>query len=442
MQALVKVDSKSTNDGTIGISSATMLTISFQEGLNSREEPRQNQAVGWKAYIDTGIWLTKKLPQDDHANFLHGRLSPLLVQYIKPEHDGSQWELPAQSAQALCADYLDVLATHCHGSELHKLWTELSDSVLEAVRLSSPEQSKDFKSSQDAVCAQAERLLALEALVLSRVADTDREALLLKPFEDTNLTLLRNCLEVLRSRNGKPYGAAAVVEGMVQNVAQIAQRSQELLRFVREDTPELLFSPSADRLISTILSCRSWDGFGPSFEKVVEKVAQSEPESSNAHAVQKLLSSLDFKEVDDKSGLGSLIARALDRACRGSSLHWSIVVAVLQNQTSHGELTDSIFLSIIDALSDESKIIDTLHGLTQIVTSVPIAVRGFQIGPHGSKLTGKLLFLAESPVEEVASIAESLTTKVKESIVSEASARSSIEIIQHSFNNVNEESLS
>ncbi|GAB1201767.1 hypothetical protein APSETT445_000359 [Aspergillus pseudonomiae] len=441
-QTLAKVDAKSTNEDSVELSSATKLTQSFQDGLNSRDEPRQNRAVGWKAYIDTGMWLTNKLPQIDQEPFLHERLSPLLVQYVKPEQDRSEWELPAQSAEALCADYLDVLATHSHEGELHKLWTELSDNLLEAVKLSSPEQSKDFRSSQDAVCAQAERFLALEASVLSRVADTDRECKLLKAFEDTNLGLLRHCLEVLRTRNGKPYGAAAVVEGMVQKVAQIAQHSQELLRFVQEDAPELLSSPSADRLISIILSCRSWNGFGPSFEKVVERVAQSEPESSNAHAVQKLLSTLDFKEVDDKSGLGSLIARALDRACRGSSLHWSIVAAVLQNQTSHGKLTESIFLSIIDALSDERKVFDTLHGVSQIANTVPTALREFQSGPHGSKLTGKLLFLAESPSEEVAGLAESLTRRVKESAVSETSARSTFEILQHNFNNVNEESLS
>ncbi|QMW42979.1 hypothetical protein AFCA_007199 [Aspergillus flavus] len=441
-QTLVKVDVKSTNEDSVELSSATKLTQSFQNGLNSRDEPRQNRAVGWKAYIDTGMWLANKLPQNDRESFLHERLSPLIMQYVKPEQDRSEWELPAQSAEALCADYLDILATHNYDGELHKLWTELSDNLLEAVKLSSPEQSKDFRSSQDAVGAQAERLLGLEASVLSRVADTDRESKLLQAFKDTNLGLLGNCLEVLQTRNGKPYGAAAVVEGMVQKVAQIAQQSQELLRFVQDDAPELLFSPSADRLISIILSCRSWDGFGPSFEKVVERVAQSEPESSNAHAVQKLLSTLDFKEVDERSGLGSLIARALDRACRGSSLHWSIVIAVLQNQTSHGELTESIFLSIIDALSDESKMFDTLHGVSQIATTVPTALREFQTGPHGSKLTGKLLFLAESPSEEVAGLAESLTRKVKESAVSETSARSTFEILQHNFNNVNEESLS
>ena len=441
-QTLVKVDAKSTNEDNVELPSATKLTQSFQDGLNSRDEPRQNRAVGWKAYIDTGIWLANKLPQNDRESFLHERLSPLLMQYVKPEQDRSEWELPTQSAEALCADYLDILATHNHEGELHKVWTELSDNLLEAVKLSSPEQSKDFRSSQDAVCAQAERFLALEASVLSRVGDTDHESKLLKVFENTNLGLLGNCLEVLQTRNGKPYGAAAVVEGMVRKVAQIAQHSQELLKFVQDDAPELLSSPSADRLISIILFCRSWDGFGPSFEKVVERVAQSEPESSNAHAVQKLLSTLDFKEVDDKSGLGSLIARALDRACRGSSLHWSIVIAVLQNQTSHGELTESIFLSIIDALSDESKVFDTLHGVSQITTTVPTALREFQSGPHGSKLTGKLLFLAESPSEEVAGLAESLSRKVKESAVSETSARSTFEILQHNFNNVNEESLS
>lgn len=370
------------------------------------------------------------------------RLSPLLAQYIKPNAEWSKWSLPSLSAKNITIDYLGGLLEHGHAGEMERLWTELSDSLLEAVKLSSPEQSKDFKSSQDEVCSQAGRMLDLEALMLSRVTGTDAETQVVGIFEKTNSPLLENCVQVLQTRNGKPYGAAAVIEDMVSNVAQIAQRSQALVDFVKNDAPELLTSPSADRLISIILSCRSWNGFGESFGKIIEQVAKSEPESSNAHAVQKLLSTLNFKEVDGKSVLGSLIMRALDQACKGSSLHWSIVIAVLQNQSSHGELTDSIFLSLIDALSDENKALDTLQGLSQISNSVPTALRGFQSGPHGSKLTGKLHFLAESPSEEVADVSESLIKTLKKTVVGETSARSSVEILQQNFDIVNAESLS
>ncbi|OOG00697.1 hypothetical protein ASPCADRAFT_37833 [Aspergillus carbonarius ITEM 5010] len=441
-ETLAKIDPQSTSETILGLSSAVALSESFQEGLNSRDEPRLNKAVGWKAYIDTVVWLANRLGEGDRVSFLRERLSPLLLQYVKPEQDRPQWTLPVQSAEAVCTDCLVALSVQEYEPVLKQLWTELSDGLLEAVKLSSPEQSKDFRSSQDAVCAQAGRLFALEASLLSRLTDTDHEARIVGTFKNTNLPLLDSCLEVLRSRNGKPYGAAAVVEETIRNVPQIVQGSQSLLGFVQDDTPELLASPSADRLITIIMACRSWDGFGPSFEKVVEHVAQSDPESSNAQAVQKLLSSLDFQEVGDQSGLVSLIMRALDRACKGSDLHWSIVIAVLQNHTSHGELTDSIFLSIVDALSEESKVFDTLHGLSRISTSVPSAVQNFQSGSQGSRLSGKLLFLTESSDEEVAGLAESLSKTLKESVVSETSAKSSFEILQHHFENVNEESVS
>ncbi|KAG2014555.1 hypothetical protein GB937_006516 [Aspergillus fischeri] len=441
-EVLAKTDPQASTDGMIGLSSATLLTEAFQLGLNSREEPRQNQALGWKSYIETGIWLASSLPESDRDAFLRTRLSPLVIQHVRAEQNAPQWTLPNQNAVALCTEYSVALAKGHYDGELQRLWTDLADGLLESVKLSAPEQSKEFRSSQDAVCAQAGRLFALEASVLASVADTEAKASVSSILGKTNLPLLENCLQVLRSRNGKPYAAAAVLEEMIRNAADIAQQSRELADFVQNDAPELLSSPSADRLISVILSCRSWDGFGSSFEKVVERVAQCEPEQSNTHAVQKLLSTLDFKEVHDKTGLDSLIKRALDQACRGSRFHWPIVIAALQNQTSHGELTDSIFLFIVDSLSEPTKCLEALHGLSQIAKSVPDALSKFQAGAHGSKLAGKLLFLAETSDEEVTSLAESVLTKFKEIGVGETSAKSSYEILQYNFDHVNEESLS
>lgn len=442
VQTLANLDPEKSGKNGITLSAATSLMGSFQDGLNSRDEPRQNRAVAWKAYIDTGMWLVSLLPADVGVQLFRERLSPIVAQYVKPEQDQPQWTLPPASAETICTDYLATLAIHNHGIELENVWKQLSSDMLEAVKLSSPEQSKDFSSSQDAVSARAERLFSLEASVISQLAETEAEPRLLTTLGNVNLPLLDDCLQVLQARNGKPYGAAAVVESMVHRVAQIVQPSKTLLDFVQKDASELLSSPSADRIISIILACRSWDGYGSSFEKIVDRVAQSEPESSNAHAVQKLLSTLNFHEVDDKSGIGSLVVRALNKACAGSSLHWAIVVAVLQNPTSHGELTDSIFLSILDALSEENKVVDTLHGLSQIATAAPDALKGFQSGSHGSKLAGKLLFLAESPSEESASLAENLIRVMKESAVTASTTKSSVEILQHNFETVNRESLS
>lgn len=431
-----------TSGESLNSSSAIALTEAFQEGLNSREEPRQNLPTGWKFYIQTGVWLATLVPPEQKSELIQKRILPLVEQYVHPKADMAQWDLPTQSAEGTCVECLSSLASQRQNNGLRSLWMKLSSELLEAVKLSSPKQSKDFRPSQDLICAQSKRLFSLQAAVTSRLSESKDEEDVMKIFEASSSSLLEDCLQVLRSRNGKPYGAAAVVEDCVRHLPQVAQRSEELLNFVQKHAAKLLLSPSADRFIAIIRLCREWNGFESSFENIVEQAMELEPEQSNAHVLQSLLSSLDFNEVENKAKLASLVMRALDKACRGSQPHWPIVTAVLQNKTSHGELMDSIFLSIIDSLSSEDKVFDALHGLSHIRKTVPSAVREFQSGPHGSKLAGKLLYLTESPSEEVASLAESLTKSLKETVVGETSAKSNVEILRHGFDHVSEESLS
>lgn len=432
---------KATADQGVTSTSAIALTEALQEGLNSREEPRQNLTVGWKCYIQIATWLATLIPQEQKAEFIGQRISPLVVNYVRLDPQLAQWLLPAQSAQDSCVHYLCTLGSTGHEQELQSLCITLSEGLLEAVKLSSPEQSKDFRDSQDSICAQAKRLMALESAVLSRIADS-KEPRVTEIFDKSTSSLLENCLQILRTRNGKPYGAAAVVEECVRNLSFVAKKSQDLRSFVQNDAPGLLLSPSADRLISTILASRDWDGFSSSFENIVEKALALEPEQSNVHVLQSLLSSLDFNEVEHRDKLNSLAVRALDTACRGSHSHWPIITAILQNKTSHGELMDSIFLSLIDALSTDEKVLDSLHGLSHLGKTAPSAVREFQNGRNGSKLTGKLIFLTESPEDEVSSLAEALLKSFKEALVGETSTQSGIEILQHGFSHVDEESLS
>lgn len=433
---------KTSAEGAITISSASALTEAFQEGLNSREEPRQNLNIGWKTYVKTAGWLSTVVPQEQQLELLQARLFPLALNCVRPDPGHPQWILPPQLAEETCIECIATLVSNGQDEGLEFLWMKLSNDLLEAVKLSSPEQSKDFRSSQDSICAQAKRFFNLVPTVISRASGAENETNVQKILEQSGLLLLEGCLQVLRSRNGKPYGAAGVVEECVRNMPSVAKSSQDLLKFVQVDAPELLFSPSGDRLIAIILACKEWDGFLSSFENVVESAMELEPEQSNAHILQSLLSNLDFNDVRDKVKLSSLIMRALDKSLRGSHSHWSIVVSVLQNQTSQGQMRDSIILSIIDALSQDDSVFDALHGLSHLGQAVPSAVREFQAGAHGSKLTAKLMYLTESPSEEVASLAESLMKAFKETVVGDTSTKSKIEILHNGLSHANEESLS
>jgi hypothetical protein len=53
VETLGKEDPNLAARGKIGLADASSLMEAFQDGLNSREEPRLNLAVGWKSYVET-----------------------------------------------------------------------------------------------------------------------------------------------------------------------------------------------------------------------------------------------------------------------------------------------------------------------------------------------------------------------------------------------------
>lgn len=442
IEALAKEDPNLAASGKLRLQDASSLMEAFQDGLNSREEPRLNLAVGWKSYIETAVRFLMLLPEEETAKFASESIFPMVEQFVFATADGSRWTLPSQSAQSLCSDSAAVLALRGYESLVESFWASITGKLLQSVKLSSPEQSKDFKSSQDAVCAQAKRLFTVEASVLNTLAPSGKEPRVREIFETTGVPLLEDCLEVLRSRNGKPYGAAAVVDETVRHTPQIAKRSKDLTSFVQEDLSNLLFSPSADRLMGIVLACRDWPGFEKSFDKAVESMLGVEPEESNIHALEKLLSTVDFKGIRDPAELERMVMRSVSRACRGSQLDWRIVTAVVGNVTSHGELTDRILASIIGGLSNEETVSEALHGLSEIASRSPSAMQRFRTGDHGSKLVGKLLYLRESPSDDLSQLAESLDQKLKIMVVEDVSSKSSLEILQHNFSEVTVESLS
>ncbi|KAL1963884.1 hypothetical protein VTN77DRAFT_7690 [Rasamsonia byssochlamydoides] len=442
LELLTQFGTKTDAEAGFSYSQASSLMDAFLEGLCSRDEPRHNLKTGWMSYIDAGIWLSTILGEDDKVKFVQGHITPIFEQYITGTQGESRWTLPPQSAEEICAAGFVRLTEHGHEVTLRSLWTNVAKDLLQAVKISLPEQSKDFRPSQDAVCAKANRFFSLEAAGLSLASQSTTEPRILSIFEEASLPLLEGSLQVLHTRNGKPYGAAAMIEEAISNIPQIVKSSQTLVSFLKETIPALLFTPSAERVMSTILLCRRWDDFGSVFQEFLQRMIESELDESNTPALSKLFSMIDFKEIQDRSRLDSIVMQSLDKALRGKRTEWSLLYAVVENQTLPDSLMDRIILSILDALSSEDNVTEALFGLSQIATRSPATLRRFRKGVHGSKLLAKLLYLTESPDDEVAQGAESLEKKFKDTVSGDIGAESNIEILKHSFREIGPESLS
>jgi E3 ubiquitin-protein ligase listerin len=427
-------------DAKLEFSEGSSLMEAFQDGLNSRDEPRQNLATGWRSYIDVGIWVSTVLAEDKKSKFIQERVLPILEQYIRGSKEHLRWNLPPQPAATMCTTCFIRLVERGYEDALLSLWTKINHDLLQAVKNSSPEVSADFKSLQDSLCGQANRLFTFEAGVLSRISEPILELMISKIFEDTSIPLIENSLQVLCTLYGKPYGAAAIVEEAVHHAPFIVIRSKNLIASLQDNIPKLLFSPSAEQLMTILLACRSWDGFDIIFRKVAKQIVEAEPDGPNMPVLQKFLSTIDFISIPERPELESMVLQLLKRVLKGDRVVWPIVIAAVGNKTIHSEFLDHVLVLMLDALSSERTVFDALFGLSQVISRAPAAIQKFLDGINGPKLLSKLLYLAESPDSEIAQYAESLRKTVNDAGFS--SMGSNLKILKNSFSEVSRASPS
>lgn len=429
------------DDSTIQDANQLMETI--HDSVLSREEQGGNLGAAWSCFIDTGFWISSFV-SDKVAlqKFLKSQISPILEQYILGLPDNCRWSLNGKFAVELCAKTFILLAEHTGAEILHGLWMSLSDRLIQTVKLSSPEKASGFKDSQDSICAQAKRLFELEGQVLTQITQTSSLSFIPSIFQDAGTPLLQASLELLRSRNGKPYGAASMIDEALSRVPDIATQVEGLGTFLIEDIAQLLFSPAADRLISVLFGSRGKKGFEGGLKNSIDAFLDTDLGSSALPGLQKLFSCITSPDIEAHPNLELLIMKDLNRALHNTREAWMEIIVLIKNRASRNEIAHRILNSLVYSLSSQKNIREVLYGLFQIALECPEVIREFVNSPDGSQMVSKILYIAESSTDEVAQLAGSLQTHIRDIIKGESATRSSIDIVQQNFNNVGMESLS
>ncbi|KAK2768232.1 hypothetical protein FQN54_000084 [Arachnomyces sp. PD_36] len=435
-------NTQTSDEGLVSFQSANSLMETFHEGIMSKDEHRGNLTSAWTSFVQTSLWLLDLLPDGDaRQQFLQAQIIPILEKYVVGGPSQSQWNIPAQSALEICTGCVAGLTKHPEDDVLRPQWIKFSKSLAESLNRPSPKDSQDNKSSQDLICAQANHLFSLQAEILSRIGDTDRKASIYKIFEEAILPLLEDSITILRSKNGSPYGAAVMVEEAVRKNPSFLSELKDLGTFLDEDVPNLLFSPSAPWLVSILLHCQGKQGFSSGLDKSIDKFL-NEKQKSTPQSLQKFLSSVDYRTIPEHPQLEFLVMQSLRQALRGNRERWNSINAVVENPTSRHGITDQILLSVVDSLASDDVVLEALHGISKILSQNKPAIRDYRNGPHGSKLLSKLLYLSESPIDEVASLADSLNSRIKELVTGDEGTKSTVEVIQQNFNDAGDDSLS
>ncbi|EEA25585.1 hypothetical protein TMatcc_006184 [Talaromyces marneffei ATCC 18224] len=424
----------------IGISQAKALMNDLLTGLMSRDEPRHNLKTGWAAYYDIGIWLSTLIAETEKSELVTEYLTKIFDPYVNGNGE-DQWILPSSIASATCNVAFLRLTNHGYEKELKEAWETVTQNVLQAVKLSLPEQSKDFRSSQDAVCTKATQYFKLEAAVLSNLPSENTK--IPDMFKETTLLLLKGSLKVLQARNGKPYGAAAVVEEAIRYVPEFIKDSEEIINSLKDAITQLLPTPSADRIMSIILMCSDWEGFESVFDASLESMTEATMQDSSGSALQKLLSTVDFQKVQESSHFISIVSSNVEKAIAGNSSQWPFVFSVIENKTVPGETIDQIVMVLVHGLSsDDETIVATLSGLSSLEGQKPEALKRLRNGKEGSRLVSRLLYLTESPIDEISQKAEHLEKTMRATVSADVTSASTREILKQELHEVGPQSLS
>ncbi len=418
----------------------------LQDGLVSKDEPRPNQGEAWNAYLDVAAHLQSILehPEERH-HLLKSCVVPLLVQYIRPTQEYSRWTVPTMRQLHVCSRAFEQTAKGARNL-LEEEWPHLSAIIIDDIRTSLPEKSKDYVKSQNFLSAESSRWYNIQAAILKGDASDSIRSL----FKTTLVTELQSVVDIVRTRNGKPYSAASTLESAIQLIPELVLDSgatQKIVtNFIVDDIPDLLLSPSALYCIDILNHVESVLDIRQTYHNAIVKLRESPESTAKSSALQRLISSPSLNHSGEAELLGSVIKSSLQQVMANDSRDWALVMAAMGNPLVPTALTDDLLASMTDGLSINERKSAGLHGLGLAVKLNGRVVKSFTLSKNGPNLLSKLLKLSESADDNVSQQAKNITVAIEAILAEEKGSghatRSIIEIVNKGVDAAGAESLS
>ncbi|TKA55497.1 hypothetical protein B0A55_13038 [Friedmanniomyces simplex] len=323
-------------------------------------------------------------------------------------------------------------------------WPKYAKQLLELAKTSQPQQSKDFDKSQLQVAAAGERWAALQRELYAEDLPETFEA----TFHATDVNIAEECAALLKTREGKPYGAAAILEELIRTCGLRLLKDVDFRTTIQHllDADDLawLSWPSRQHLIRCLYAVSSEAFFSDLFNgvlaKAVDHVGSNEascrllrdlfPRNAPADAVSAARESAplqDFVYDATQPGLNDVQSAML------LQLH---AVGVLTEKTS-----EKGFSKLIASLAEAEDSQRLAHTLQFFATMDDAALQNLATKPAGDQLLSNLLRLEQHENETVAQKAAVISSRLSAS-PGDASAKRNFSIVLQNLEEVSSKSLS
>lgn len=412
------------------------LLQAIYNGIIGKDEPGTNRDAGMSCYFSAVNLLTAHENDDAREDIIINMVLPIVQQYVNPAPITEQWALPARPGLPIIIEGLRyqnlrfVIIRHL---------PDTVDSLIHDLETSSPEQAKEFDSSQLRVEAQGERLFSL-LVEMSKGAKSEVTGI----QAQARSKIISRSIQLLKSRHGKPYGAAGCIAAALKtgNSATIlgdTSYGPTLDDFIVQDLPKMMNTTSQRRLISILYLCENSVNFNEAWDAAVGAVlAINDPANKQAAVESILMHDQELQETShaqQHQGLQNYVQSRCKSEVEGSSDFTFTDRMLARGDSGLSEAsTDLIVQYLVDGLLHEERSLPSLSSLVSLQRTRSKSLSGFLGKPDNNNLIRNLLRVQENGDTTTASIAKQLAHDldvVATSTTTPSPARSMLMIQDH-----------
>lgn len=416
-------------------------------GITRKDESRSNAESAWTTYFDLAAFFTVNLPETDRDSILKERFLPVIHQYVRPTSEHSQYSIQSANVPGILKRILNepAILTVVQG-ELRTL----AERLIESIKGSAPEQSREFEHFQNTAMAEAQRFFSLQAQVLSHSSNetTKQEGLKIK------LDIVQQCFDLLNARKGKPFGAAGCVEAAVEDMDPVilnqSQQLEPLRHFLLHDLPSLSSSPSQVQLFGLLYSCQRTEIFQKAWRATSDEIIDSVDSVEKLSTVVRFITSSklppNFEGIVQSSGLQRYLLGSMMKTL-DENASWAVLAQLSDVQRT--AISPATFTSFLAAISDhvvtEDKASKALAGLQLVISEFRPMLEPMVSTDQMANLMQNLLRAEESPEDDISQAALDVIQKLQLMMTSEKSevrAHPPLAVLQNGFYEVSDSSLS
>lgn len=395
---------------------AEELLKALRAGFTKKDEPRAFIGNGFKAYVGFADHLTSELSENCRLAILEKSVLPILRQFINQDSAQDEWNIPATNTREILEQVLNlngmpqVTAT---------VLPDITSNLVSHIWATRPEQSRDYTDSQDKLASHGERYSTLlGALLKARDSKAARDAAISSLTQVVSATA-DNC----ESRDGKPYGAAAILSAIALSCPSAFDTDSDLGRILDNFAPEvprLIASPSSNAILTLLRATKNRHAFQMAQITAFKAVLKSAKPLENASPFTELASLVSSTQPDEferlKPAVQNFITSSVSTALEDTDQEteqqdrWKHISNLMSCSQDAGNDISEILSSLTEnlTLEEESKAANILEGLHIMSKQSPTMLGVYMTTAKSANLLHKILLLTESPNDNVAHLATGL----------------------------------